>query len=370
MATESQLNLKQEEIKILKWFLLIITIIAGSYLLGLVWGVLGQFSELLLLVFLAWLLSFILEPWVNHLTTLGLPRALAAGVVYLIVSGLVVMSGLIFIPLLADQTSSFVSAFSLSPGESPAWILSLQHSLGSLGISVDLNSLAHQQLQSFQNFSASTLTSTVALATSLFSILFGAFLVLIFSFYFVLDGEKLWRLTLVHMPDRYHDELLFVKRAITTSFSGFLRTQVLLGLMMGTITFIVLLGFGVDFAVTAATFAGLAMIMPVLGPLLSIVPPVLVTMVTQPSKTLIVLLILFALQAVVVNVVGPLLFKRSIGIHPVLVLASFLIGFKVAGGWGAVFAVPIAAVILIIGSQLLRHWFGPGRNVPELDWPL
>lgn len=368
------LTLKQEELRILRWFLWTITIIAGLYLFGLVWVALGNFADIILLIFLAWLLSFILEPWVTHLKDLGLPRAASAGVVYLLVSGIVVLSGLIFIPLLADQTSSFINALALSqndpPDDPPAWIQELQAALSSTGISIDLNSLVRQQIQSFQNFSADTLTSTISLAAGIFSILFGSFLVLIFSFYFVLDGEKLWRLTLAHMPNNYHDELVFIKNAISTSFAGFLRTQVLLGILMGAITLIILMIFGVEYAVTAATFAGLAMIMPVIGPLLSIVPPLLVTLVTQPDKALLVFMILFILQAVVVNIVGPLLFKRSIGIHPVLVLVAFLIGFKLAGGWGAIFAVPIAGVLLIIGSQLLRHWFGPGRSVPELDWPL
>lgn len=364
------LTLKQEELRILRWFLWTITIIAGLYLLGIVWVALGNFADIILLIFLAWLLSFILEPWVTHLKDLGLPRAASAGVVYLLVSGIVVLSGLIFIPLLADQTSSFINALALSQNDPPAWIQELQAALGNSGISIDLNSLVRQQIQSFQNFSADTLTSTISLAAGIFSILFGSFLVLIFSFYFVIDGEKLWRLTLAHMPNNYHDELVFIKNAISTSFAGFLRTQVLLGILMGAITLTVLLAFGVEYAVTAATFAGLAMIMPVIGPLLSIVPPLLVTLVTQPGMAFLVFMILFILQAVVVNVVGPLLFKRSIGIHPVLVLLAFLIGFKLAGGWGAIFAVPIAGVLLIIGSQLLRHWFGPGRSVPELDWPL
>jgi len=370
VAEGKHISLKDEELRVLRWFLGIVTIIAGLYLLGLIWGVLGQFSDILLLLFLAWLLSFILDPWVNHFSSFGLPRPVAAGVVYLFVSGIVVLSGLIFIPLLADQTSSFLSALALTQTDTPRWIKELQQMLAGSGVAIDLNSLVRQQIESFQAFSAETLTSTVALAASIFSILFGAFLVLIFSFYFIVDGERLWRVTLAHMPVRYHDELLYVKRAISTSFSGFLRTQVLLGILMGALTFVILMAFGVQYAVTASTFAGLAMIVPVLGPILSIIPPVLVTLVTQPAKTVVVFLILFALQAIVVNVIGPLLFKRSIGIHPVVVLVAFLVGLKLAGGWGAIFAVPVAGIILIVGSQLVRHWFGPGRSVPELDWPL
>jgi len=370
VAEPKQIILKQEEPLALRWFLWAVLAVTGFYLSGLLWGVLGQFSDIILLVFLAWLLSFVLEPWVSRLSSFGLPRVLGAGIVYLLVAGTLALAGFIFVPLLAQQTSSFVSALALSQQEAPNWILSLQQNLSSNGVNVDLNALVRGQINSFQTFSALTSTSVVALAASILSILFYAFLVLIFSFYFVLDGEHLWRLMLAHMPKRYHDELLFVSRAVATSFSGFLRIQVLLGIMMGVITFITLAAFGVEFAVTAATFAGLIMVVPVLGPPLSMVPPTLATLVTQPDKTWIVFLFLFLAQAITVNIIGPLFFKRSIGIHPVLVLTSFLIGLKVAGGWGAIFAVPIAAILLIIGSQLLRHWYGPGRRVPELDWPL
>lgn len=369
MPTQPRDRPLNEEFRILRIFLLLVTTIAALYLLGLIWGTLGAFSDILLLVFLAWLLSFILEPWVTGFTRAGVARPVAAGLVYLVVAGMFILAGLIVIPLLANQTSSFIAALALSTNEPPRWVTELQQNLAASGIALDLNSLVRQETASFQAFSTATLTSTVTLAASLFSILIGAFLVLIFSFYFVIDGERLWQITLDHLPIRYHDELIFVKRAVSTSFSGFLRTQVLLGLLMGMLTYLTLLGFGVEFAVTAATFAGLSMIVPVIGPLLSILPPVLVTLVTQPDRTLVVFVILLTLQAVVVNVIGPLLFKRSIGIHPVVVLVSFLMGLRLAGVWGAIFAVPIAGVVLIIGSQLLQHWFGPGRSAPELDWP-
>lgn len=352
-SKDLSLKLKVEELPILKLFLGIITAIAGLYLFGLVWGVLGQFSDILLLLFLAWLLSFILGPLVNRLGGLGAPRVIAAGIIYLLVTGVAVLLGLIFIPLLAKQTSSFLSALSLSDITSPI-----------------LRGQLQPIFSSFQAFSAETLASTIALAASVFNFLFGAFLVLIFSFFFVIDGERFWRIFLSHVPGSWHDEILFTRDAVSISFSGFLLTQVLLGVLMGAVTLVVLLAFGVQYSILAATFAGLLMIVPVLGPLLSIIPPILITQVTHSSSTLAIAIILFALASIVVNIIGPLLFKRSIGLHPLVVLVSFLVGFKLAGVWGALFAVPVAGIILIVGSQLLRHWFGPGGSVPEPDWPL
>jgi predicted PurR-regulated permease PerM len=221
--------------------------------------------------------------------------------------------------------------------------------------------LVRQQIASFQSFSAVTLAQTVSLATSVLTLLFYALLTLIFSFYFVIDGDRLWKTLLAHTPTQYHDGLAYTKRVISQTFAGFLRTQVLLAILMGAITYLILIIFGVPYATTAATFTGLGMMIPVLGPVLAVVPPVVVALVTEPQNALIIFVLVFAIQAIIVNVAAPIAFKRTVGLHPVLVLVSFIVGFRVLGWWGAVFAVPVAAVIIIIGSQLLQHSLGPRR---------
>lgn len=367
---ENRVTVELANSRLFRTLLLVLTIIASIFLLGQVGALLGQFSDLILILFLAWLLSFVLDPWVHHVTDLGLPRGLAGAVVYLLVAGIITMSGLIFIPLLADQTSSFIYALALTSQNPPDWVKAVQSFLNSSGVSIDLYALAKQQIAEFQHFSASTLSQTVNLATSILGILFNAFLVLLFSFYFVLDGDRFWKAVLAHLPERVHKEAEYVKNAISLSFAGFMRTQVLLGLLMGASTFLVLWGMGVDYAVTAATFSGISMIIPVLGPFLAVIPATLVALVTVPTKALIIFLAVFILQLVIVNIIGPLLFRRSVGLHPVLVLVSFIVGYKLFGWWGSVFAVPVAGVLLIIGSQLLRHWVGPNRSAREFGWPL
>jgi predicted PurR-regulated permease PerM len=254
-----------------------VTAIAALFLIGQVWGILGQFSDILLIIFLAWLLSFILDPLVGYLTKYGLPRPAATSTVYLVVGGLLVLVGLFVTPVLVDQTKVFVSEMQISSDQTPAWVWRLQESLISYGITVDLSSIIRSQVQAFQGFSAATFSQTLNVATSILSSLFYTFLVLFFSFFFVLDGERLWRKLLKIVPANYHNELQYVKNTISFSFAGFLRTQVLMGALMGIGTLLLLFLFGVPYSLTAASFAGLAMIIPILGPFLAVVPPLLVT---------------------------------------------------------------------------------------------
>lgn len=352
-------NLQPEDSKILRWFLITITTLAILYLLGLVFNFLGQFSDVIIILFVAWLLSFILDPPVRYLTIIHIPKVVSALIVYLLVAGILILAGVVFIPVLTDQTKSFVNALNVTQDSTPHWVVSLQLTLQNFGIYTDLGYFIRQQIETIRSISAVTLSQTLSLATSVLTFLFYSLLALIFSFYLVIDGDRIWKVFLEHLPTRWHKDLRFVKDAAAYTFAGFLRTQVLLGLMMGLVIYIVLWVFGVQYSVTAATFSGIAMIVPVLGPILSIIPPLIVALVSQPDKALLIFLIIFLLQAVIVNVIGPLLFNRTIGLHPVLVLLSFMVGFKMFGGWGAVFAVPVAGVLIMVGSQLLRYWTGP-----------
>jgi predicted PurR-regulated permease PerM len=80
------------------------------------------------------------------------------------------------------------------------------------------------------------------------------------------------------------------------------------------------------------------------------VPPLLAVLSTDLGRFWFVCVPTLALNTLVVNVVAPKVMSQSIGLHPVMVLAAVLIGARVAGPWGALFGVPVAAVIAAMAS--------------------
>jgi hypothetical protein len=75
---------------------------------------------------------------------------------------------------------------------------------------------------------------------------------------------------------------------------------------------------------------------------------VILTIILQPQNTWWVFISLFILQFVVINVLMPRIMSQSVGLHPLLVFAAVLVGARVGGGWGAIFGVPVAAMLYLL----------------------
>jgi predicted PurR-regulated permease PerM len=106
---------------------------------------------------------------------------------------------------------------------------------------------------------------------------------------------------------------------------------------------------GVPFALPVGVFAGVMMIIPLVGAIVAVIPPVIIALASVSlAKAVILLAVMIGLQQLVLQVLQPRIMGKSVGLHPLWVLASVLIGARVAGVWGALFAVPIAAILQTI----------------------
>ena len=111
--------------------------------------------------------------------------------------------------------------------------------------------------------------------------------------------------------------------------------------------------------VTAAT-SGILQAIPFFGPFISWVPPVLVALFFKPEAILPVLVIMIIGWFVLMNIIQPRLMAQAVGLHPVVVLGSVMIGSKIAGIPGAIFAIPVAAVIAAFFFYSLGHHHDTG----------
>jgi hypothetical protein len=115
--------------------------------------------------------------------------------------------------------------------------------------------------------------------------------------------------------------------------------------------------FQIDFVLVTAILAGLFMLIPLVGNLLALGPPMIALFLTPGKEGWWpwFLLVLFVMQSIMVNVLSPRIMSSAIGIHPIYVWAAILIGSQVAGIWGVLFGIPIAGAINLIGRPLMRR---------------
>ncbi len=109
-----------------------------------------------------------------------------------------------------------------------------------------------------------------------------------------------------------------------------------------------------DLIVLLAVLAAVLEMLPILGPFLAFAPAVLITLATDPSKALLVLIFAVLVQQVEGNILVPRVMGHTVGISPLVVLVGILIGAALYGLPGAFLAVPLAGALQVILAHLLR----------------
>ncbi len=337
---------------------ILLTILAGAAVAALVWTVGSYFADIIVVFFTAWLLSFILGPTVEWLTRRRLPRWLAVIVAYLGVVVFIALVGLIFIPVLIQQATVFSQAVPSYAAPVNQFLLDTQVWLDEQGIPVRLQDIVNPGEISIQ--AQGLVTAAASNALTFFQgaagLLFNVVLILILSVYMLLDGRRLTENVVGLLPLNWRVDARHFLDSVDHTFGGFIRGLFVQGLLYGIGTALIMLIAGLDFVAPVATFAGMSMIVPVIGPFVAIVPPVIIALFAgELWKILVTVLGLLVIQQIVVNVIGPKVVGDALGLHPMVVLAALLIGIRVAGLYGALVAIPIAAVVFAMGISIYRR---------------
>jgi len=322
---------------------ILLTIIAAIYLFQTVWLLLAQIGDLLILFVLGWLISFVLEPAVAGLTR-WMSRPGSVLVISLGALIALLAAGVIVLPELATQSAGAAEQSPLFFERVRGWWFQYPGAfLTARGVPVE--TYTEQVLRSLQAVGPSVAGNVVLVATGAAAALAQIFLVFILSLYFMIDSPRLGAALLASVPNRYRDDFTFFVSSVYRAFGGFLRGQIIQATIYGAGTSVVLLLTGMPFVALGGVTAGVLMFIPFLGPPLAMIPALLVVLTFDVGRFFLVMIPMFLLNILVVNVVAPKVMSESIGLHPIVVLASLLVGARVGGGWGALFAVPVAAVI-------------------------
>ncbi|KKQ34609.1 MAG: hypothetical protein US51_C0033G0010 [Microgenomates group bacterium GW2011_GWA2_37_6] len=323
----------KRELSSLKLLTILLTFAVGIYLLQFLLEFLRNFSDIILILVFGWLVSFILEPFVDIFTNyLKIPRVISTALVFILAAVLLILTFAIFIPDIISQFNALEKVVPQFLSNSPPQIQkAVDNFIGSIN--------------NFGNLIPSVTQFIVNLVT-----------VLILSFYLVIDKQNINRRIFALSPKKYHDSIRFVQKIVDQSFASFVRIQALWGVIGGIITWIVLTIFGVNFAASTSIMAGILTAVPVIGPIIGVIPPLFVALIDKPNEALIIFLIIFIIQQFIFNVFGPKLIGKAFNINPIVVILSLLIGIKIAGATGAVFAIPVISIVLIVSREFYKDY--------------
>lgn len=314
-----------------------IVIAAGAYL---VW----YLRDLILLVVTAVVLASSIEPGILLFMRYKLSRVVSVLFMYLLVFGS--LFGLIyfFAPPILEDTQNVLATL-------PQYLQSLDitdpitATPGAIQTVESTQSLL-QTILDFRTAFASTGESALRIISSFFGGLASLFLVVVLSFYFAVVGTGVEDFIRLVTPKKHEDYLVDLWLRAHGKIGQWMQGQILISLLSGVIIYLGLLILGVPYALLLAVITAFCELIPIFGSFIAAIFAMVVAFTTGGITLALIVLGLFVVMNLFqANLIYPLVVKKIVGIPPLLVILSLVVGGSLAGFLGVLLAVPTIAAI-------------------------
>ena len=309
--------------------------------LAVLFYLLTQITEVLLLIFVATILAVALDPVVDFLKRHGFRRGLA--VITVVLSILLLIGGVIVLLItpIITQTQMLIEQF-------PRLVDTILRSTYSDAVIKNFNTAITTQLA---DASGGLIKITIDVVTAVASLI----TVLFFTAYLLLDMPRLKSFVLGFVvKESSKDILTSVFSDIEKRLGGWVRGELVLMSAIGLGVFAGLSLLQISYAVPLAVLSGLLEIVPIIGPLISAVPAIVVGFAISPLTGLGVVGLFIIVHQLENNFLVPKVMQKAVDLNPLVTMIAILIGGKLLGIVGALLAVPVTLVVLIIVRHLLK----------------
>lgn len=321
---------------IIRFFLVAILLLAVYYI-----------SDVLLLVIAAIVFASAIEPAVRRLGRYHVNRVVAVIFIYLLIAIILGTLLIFFVPIVATDLIGFLNSVPRTISLQDLW--SPVQTLGfHMGAAIPEGSVSLTDfITGLQTVVIGTTDNAFQTASVLFGGFLGLILIVVLSFYLAVQDEGVADFLRIVTPVRRQGYIVDLWKRSQKKIGYWLQGQILLGVVVGVLVYLVLMVVGIPHALVLAILAAVFEIIPVFGPIISSVPAILVAFTTSGLGTGFLLIglyiIIYQFES---QLFYPLVVKKIVGISPIVVILALVIGAKLAGVLGAIIAVPLSAVLM------------------------
>jgi len=321
------------------------------FLVGIFLAALYFVRDVVALVLFSIVIASSVEPGVKFFESKKIPRVLSVIFIYLV--GFLILSILFYMVV-----PNFVSELSRLAVTLPQYLgdVSLADSLGFLPFyGGSFSSVLQDVLLSLQDKISEFSSGFLSAVAKVFGGVFSFFLLIILSFYLAVQKDGLENFVRIVTPSQYESYILNLWRKSHKKIGRWLQGQILLGLLVGVLVFLGLTILRVEYAFTFALLAAVFELIPIFGPIISAIPPVVIAFLQSPSLGIAVIILFVVIQQFENHLVYPLVVRKIIGIPPIVSILAIIIGGKLGGFLGILLAVPMATVLMEFLNDLAER---------------
>lgn len=304
-------------------------------------------SDILVMIVFAVIITSAVDRWAFKLQRFGLPRMINVILIYVI--AILILAGISYlvVPLLLFQTGQLIENF-------PDYYNQVSDYFGFESSITQASVLTKSQdlLVKIEDYLLMAGGGTLSLFRNIFSGVAMVVITFVLSFYLSLQEDGVKKFLQFISPRQYESYVLDLWQRTNRKLGKWLQAQLFLGLIVGILVFIGLTILGVPYAFVLALIAALFELVPMAGPIIASIPAIVLGFLVSPLTGILTVVFYAFLQPFENNVIVPHIMKRAVGLNPVIIIISLLIGAQLGGIIGMLLAVPVAAVIVEILGDL------------------
>lgn len=293
----------------------------------------------------ALLLAYLLSPFVEVLEKRKVPRTVAILIIYGVFIAGLVMAFVYGIPAIVEEVNGLIKQLPSLTQQAQNLLVRLQEQFSHVNLPLYVADAVNNNLLKLQGYLDSWLNAIPQFIVGLFGSMVTIILIPILSFYMLKDLELIKQSLLNLAPGGQRGRIYALFSRIDDKLGAWIRGQLTVGFIVGFLTFVGLEIVGMDFALVLGTVVGITNIIPYFGPIIGAVPALFLGLLRSPIMFVKVLIVQVVAQQLESNFITPQILGRQLGLHPLLIIFSLLLGAQFGGIAGLLFAVPVTAVI-------------------------
>ncbi len=309
----------------------------------------------------SFLLTFLLSPVIEMLEMRGLNRPLGILIVYVLIG--IVIYGLLrtLLPPLIDQVASLEKAIR-SPGFGKQ-IGAVQAELQAKVPFINFGDISDRISQALVQLASRWLEIVTSAGSALMILVIGPFI----AFFLLKDGDRFVRTFVSIVPNKYFEMTLNVLHKIGVQLGRYIRAWLTEAAIVGALSVIGLAVMGVKYAVIIGVVAGIANLIPYLGPVVGAVPAMVVSVVQTGNLSMLLPIVILFVSIRLIDdiVVVPAVYSRGASMHPLTVVLLILVAAELKGVLGMVLAMPLYTVFRVVARE--TYWGLESYGITKLE---
>lgn len=297
-------------------------------------------KEILAILFFALILSSVFDHLIEKLVSNKIPRFLSVLTIYITLFSTIAMIGISLAQPITTQTQELIRNF---PNYYERLLQEASRITGEVDFLTDINFLSDF------GYTTQNIFTTIS---NIFGGLTAMVLIMVLTFYMSVQTNALKKVLNIVLPPAYQPTVNRVFVKIYDRLGSWLKGQVILSLIVTVCVYIGLTLIGVNYALILAILAGVGEFIPYLGPMIASLTGVLISFIANPILGIITAIFYACFQFVENHILVPKIMQKAIGLNPILIICSLIIGIKVGGVIGALLAIPSATVLMVILEEL------------------